>query len=101
MQSDELPPVYEGTLDGASCEALFEDLGRHGRVVEVSVKQGARVRADEQQAWTLAQALSALQAGTVRAVQVRYVHEGVLWLDTILRTATAFRIVRMQAPVPV
>src|SRR5690606_7555629 len=78
-----LPPLYESVLDDATLDALFGDVGALGEVL-VTVK-GAPTEHAAEAPVTLADARDALVAGRVRGVQLRYVHEGQVWCDTLMR----------------
>lgn len=95
MSPEQLPDVYQGDLDQSSYLALLEDL-RALPQVEVSVKAGARSFVPERATISLDAAREALEAGEIRAVQVRYVFEGAIWIDTIVRTPGTLRLVRVQ-----
>lgn len=96
MQEAPLPPVYEALLDAAGLDALFEDLTLLGGSLEVSVKHGPTRYGQGAPCLTLSEARAALARGEVRAVQLRYVHDGKLWCDTLLALPTGTRIVRME-----
>lgn len=98
MKTEELPPVYQADLDGEAYAALLRDLTSLDGGLDVVVKHAPNVLVPEGATWTLDAARRALEAGEVRAIQVRYVHEATLWIDTILRVPGGFRLVRMQAP---
>lgn len=89
-----LPELHEGTLDEAALEALLEDILRETHVLSVLVK-GAAMTLAEGGCVTLADAITMLREGRVRAVQVRYEHRGQTWSDTLLRGPEGVRIVRM------
>jgi hypothetical protein len=95
MKPEELPPLYQADLDQEAYEALLRDLANLDEL-EVSVKSAPRAFAPERAAVTLADARHALEAGEVRAIQVRYLHEAKVWVDTILRTPAGLRLVRIQ-----
>lgn len=88
--SASLPPLHRADLDPATLAALFADLGALATIDAVRVKGAAA-------ACTLAEAQDALTAGAA-GVQIRYRWGGSAWLDTILRTPTGLRIVRMPIP---
>lgn len=96
MEREPLPEVYQAALDEETCAALFRDLMGLDSPLEVSVKQRERGLTEAEAAWSLAQAQKALAAGHVRAVQVRYLHDGVAWIDTIIQARTGYRVVRVQ-----
>jgi hypothetical protein len=94
--SADLPAVYQAELDAATTLALFRDWGALD-TIEVSVKRAECAYVQESEVWTLARARDALESGSVRAMQVRYVHEGRAWTDTLLRHSGGLRLVRMAA----
>lgn len=98
MKAEELPELFQAELDADAYEALLRDLGELPGPLEVSVKQGATARVPEHERWTLEQGRRALEQGAARALQVRYEHNGVAWIDTILRPPAGYRLVRMRAP---
>lgn len=97
--SPELAELYQGELDGPLFEALLDDLERFATIVSVHLKGGPAEHADETQI-TLEKARMLLVLGSVHGVRIRYRHEGVEWIDTILRGRAALRLVRMRVPTP-
>ncbi|UJR84146.1 hypothetical protein [Sandaracinus amylolyticus] len=93
----ELPDVFQGELDGALFEALFDDLARFATIESVHLKSGPDAHADETPI-TLDKARLLLVLGSVHGVRIRYQHEGVEWIDTILRGRRALRLVRLRVP---
>lgn len=91
--------VYQGDLDGALFEALFDDLERFAQIVSVHLKSGPEAHADEAQI-TLEQARMLMVLGRAHGIRVRYVHEGIEWIDTLLRGKSTIRLVRMKVPIP-
>ena len=94
----ELPDVYQGELDGALFEALMDDLTEHAEIYAVFVKAGAEQHSDEPRV-ALDQARLLLLLGKVRGIQIHYRHQGVTWIDTLMRGSTSIRLVRVEAPV--
>lgn len=92
----EFPDLHESILDEARLDALFNDIAMEAQVLSVLLKGGAEVLAEGGDV-ALSEALSMLKQGRVRAVQVRYVHRGKAWTDTLLRTANGYRVVRIAA----
>lgn len=93
----EFPDLHEAMLDEARLDALFNDIAMEAQVLSVLLKGSAEVLAEGGDV-ALADALSMLKAGRVRAVQVRYVHRAKAWTDTLMRTASgAYRVVRIAA----
>ncbi len=94
---DALPPLYESVLTDETLDALFTDVGLLPGRIEIALKSAANARATEAPV-SLEEARAALRAGTARAVQLRYEHEGVLWSDTLVRLERGVRLVRFPLP---
>lgn len=97
MTSEPIPELYQGQLDPAGLLAYADDLAALEAAVHVNVKSAERAYVDEAQAWSVGAAFAALSAGSVRAVQLRYVHDAVHWTDTLFRSGDGYRLVRMRA----
>lgn len=95
-----LPEVFQGELDGALFEALMDDLVDCAEIHAVYIKSDVEAHADEPRV-ALDQARMLLLLGKVRGIQIHYRHEGVTWIDTLLRGPNSIRLVRMEAPVQV
>ena len=91
----ELPPVQMADLDEATVRALFTDVELLGQHVSVTLKHGAE-RYVSEGTTPVGDALGALLAGLALGVQLRYEHQGVGYLDTVMRGPSGFRLVRMQ-----
>ncbi|WP_441285759.1 hypothetical protein ACSRUE_24855 [Sorangium sp. KYC3313] len=96
-----LPPLQEAVLDEATLDQLFFDLAEAAELVSVSLKGGATARAgDLPRAGSggdgLALARRALGDGTALGVQIRYRFAGSEWWDTLLRTPSGVRLVRVR-----
>ena len=98
MKLSELPDVYRASLDEATFDTYLDDLRALDGPLEVRAKAAATVYAEER-TWTLDEAVGALEAGAVRAVQVRYALDGQVWCDTIMGAGRAAprQLVRMAA----
>jgi hypothetical protein len=92
----EFPDLHESMLDESKLDALFNDIAMEAQVLSVLLKGGAEVLAEGGDV-ALSDALARLKGGRVRAVQVRYVHRGQAWTDTLMRTASGYRVVRIAA----
>ena len=96
-----LPDLHQSELDEATLRQLFEDVRAHTELMEVIPKQAATGYVPETAAITLAEGLSFLLDGTVRALQLRYRHDGAVWWDTLMPTPHGtFRIVRIRHDFP-
>lgn len=101
---DETPPlpvVHEALLDDATRDQLFFDVAHAAELVELRVKRlpGARV-GEGAAAVSLEEARELLAAREIVGVQLRYVHGGRTWWDTLLSTPEGTRLVRVEAPSP-
>jgi hypothetical protein len=90
----EFPALHTGDLDAAGVRALVADLETHAERLQVVPKAAAR-RHVLPETLPLQAAAESLLAGELRGVQVRYVHEGQEWWDTLLALGDSYRIVRV------
>jgi hypothetical protein len=98
----ELPPLETGVVDAETLRRLFFDLASSATVLSVQLKGASDAHATSAPR-DLAGARDALLAGTVAGIQIRYVHEGTEWWDTVLRSGDAdgtFRVVRFRPGLP-
>ena len=93
--SEGLPDLQEAVLDDAVLSQLVADLETHATVLDVFLKGGATERTDAR-AVPLRDAVDALRARSVRAVQVRYRYDGDEWRDTLMGGPAGIRLVRMK-----
>lgn len=96
---DSEPPVAElmqGDLDGARREQYFDDLARCTEVREVLVRHRPGEQVGDGGGTTLEMAREDVARGAVSGVQVRYLYDGIEWLDTLLVRGGGGRLVRMQ-----
>ncbi|MFO0696370.1 MAG: hypothetical protein U0230_22580 [Polyangiales bacterium] len=96
-ESPSLPEVFEAMLDDGTVDDLFFDVSLLPGPVDVRWKAAPDVRADEAPI-SLDEAREVLRSGRARAVQLRYVHEGKGWCDTLLRLPGGTRLVRTEIP---
>jgi hypothetical protein len=90
-----LPDLNQELVDEQTIEALFRDIEACTRLLEVIIKGAPQAHAEASRP-TLRQAHDLLLGGTVRGVQLRYVHEGAEWWDTILAMRGGYRLVRIR-----
>lgn len=96
-----LPDLHQSELDEATLRQLFQDVSNHTELLEVIPKYAATTYVPEIAAITLAEGLDQLLNGGVRALQLRYRHDGTIWWDTLMPTPQqTFRIVRIQHEFP-
>ena len=96
-----LPDLHQAELDEATVRQLFADVRDHTELMEVIPKSAASAYVPEIAAITLAEGLELLLVGGVRALQLRYRHDGNVWWDTLMTTPQgSFRIVRIQHDFP-
>ncbi|MCO4772982.1 MAG: hypothetical protein KDA24_23315, partial [Deltaproteobacteria bacterium] len=77
-------------------EVLFADLAAHATIGEIILKGAPTARADASTQSTLQEGFDALRLGRARGVQVRYMHNGREWWDTLMRTPDGIRLVRIE-----
>jgi hypothetical protein len=96
-----LPDLHQSELDEATLRQLFDDVRAHTELMEVIPKHAAAGYVPEIAAITLAEGLAFLLDGGVRALQLRYRHNGTIWWDTLMPTPHGtFKIVRIQHDFP-
>lgn len=91
-----LPPLSVATLDDEAFDALLRDLRALTQVDEVIVKRGPGRIGDDAGAYTLDDAERLLRERAVRAVQIRYRHDGARWWDTLTIVPEGVRLVRVR-----
>lgn len=90
-----VPPMWQAGLDAGAIEQLFADLTVAVEVLSVQGKAGAGQYASAEPL-TLASARERLMSGEFPGVQIRYRFEDREWIDTLLRVAHGFRLVRCR-----
>jgi hypothetical protein len=95
----ELPSLQQAELAWTKVHELLDDLHALVQVLEVRLKGVVDGHA-EATTVDLATARNALAAGTALAVQVRYLHRGRPWCDTLVRSGEGVRLVRIEIPTP-
>lgn len=94
---EELPQLQDALLDDAMVDDLFGDIAAAGELLEIVWKGSAeRYAGDPDTAASLAAARSALRDKRVFGVQLRYLHAGVEWWDTLMLVPGGTRLVRMN-----
>jgi hypothetical protein len=94
-----LPDLHQAEVDRAMVEELFRDVALEAELLEVRVKGAARGHVGDDPV-DLAAARTMLLSGEARGVQLRYVHRGDTWWDTVMALpGGAYRIVRIRPPV--
>lgn len=91
----ELPQLHEHVLDDTTVDQLFVDIAELTRVIEVIPKTNDRGYVSDQSI-PLDQARQMLRSRDCRAIQIRYVHEGAQWWDTLMPQPEGTRIVRIK-----
>jgi hypothetical protein len=104
QHSQPLPALEQIDLDPAALFKLFVDVGKTTQLLEIVYKSAPEVHAPDPEPATDPSALKKAQrlllSGKVMGVQLRYLYEGAEWWDTLLRTPTGIRLVRMEQPKP-
>lgn len=95
--TDDLPQVHEAVLDDERIDDLFRDVAHAGQLLEVVLKGGAEARAgDPDPSAQLSAARIALRERRVFGVQLRYLHGGTEWWDTLIAVPGGARLVRID-----
>lgn len=98
--NESLPPLETVTamIDHGELVSLFRDVAALTKVLGVNVKGPAMSPNADTYCADLPEALQLLESGRARGVQLRYEHNGTLWMDTLSPTAEEERwqIVRIQ-----
>ncbi len=92
----ELPDLHQGVIDHATLDQLVIDIETCTELLEVIPKYGADRQVAESEVMELRLAVSQLKDGALRGVQIRYIHEGSQWWDTLMATAQGVRLVRIK-----
>ncbi|MDP3275343.1 MAG: hypothetical protein Q8Q09_09130 [Deltaproteobacteria bacterium] len=88
----ELPEIQDQVLDAPTLAQLFADLARDAKLIAIVVKGPGLAEGGPQ---TLEQARELLAEGAVRGVQLRYLHGGTEWWDTLMVVPGGVRLVRI------
>ena len=92
-----LPDLHHSEIDKETLEELFLDIGTHARVLEIIPKYHAGHVSENPEVLQLDEAFQQLVQRRVEGMQIRYLHEGVTWWDTLMpMSGGLFRIVRIQ-----
>lgn len=94
-----LPELTQAVLDRDTLYSLFNDIACLTRVVSVTPRRAPGEQVGNA-AIGLEEARDALLGGTLRGVQIRYLHDGIPWCDTLIAAPGGARIVRMRDESP-
>lgn len=99
----ELPPLVEAQLTREELGQLFDDIACEGTEIRLTVRLSEESRTASSVASgasMLKRAAGELLAGTVQRLQIRYCWQDALWIDTLERNESMFRLVRIRQPMP-
>lgn len=92
-----LPDLLQSDIDEATLHQLITDIGTHTEILEIIPKYALGYVSENPAPLQLDEAYRQLIEHTVRGLQLRYLHEGKTWWDTILPLPGGlFRIVRIE-----
>ncbi|MCA9564921.1 MAG: hypothetical protein KC561_15600 [Myxococcales bacterium] len=98
-QSDEqipFPTIERSLLSSDQVVELTRQISTFGEILEVRTKGHPQHHSPEEaQPISLEAATSSLVEGAVFGVQTRYLFDGQVWSDTVLRKGELFEVVRM------
>lgn len=86
-----LPDLEDGLLDDAGLAALATDISALSTDITVRCKGVGVYSAPA----SLLDAVAALRAGAVAAVQIAYRYDGKRWIDTVMPAPGGWRVVRV------
>ena len=95
----ELLPLQACDIDHGTLRRLLFDIEHAAELTEVRARAKPGGFAEPVRP-TLAEAALLLESGAASAIQLRYLAHGRAWCDTLLRTASGFRLVRAPEPSP-
>jgi hypothetical protein len=95
MSEPALPELYDTLLDREALLQLTTDIETCGELLGVSLRRGARQHGDHAPV-ALRDAVMQVLDGSAAGLQLRYLHQGRQWWDTVLRTPDGFRLVRID-----
>lgn len=91
----ELPRLNDTILDDETLEQLFVDIAALCQILGVTARgHGPQTRASDQNI-TLSDARELFLARAVNGLQIRYIHAGTEWWDTLMHTPDGTRLVRI------
>lgn len=93
----DLPEMGQAFLDPETYERYFRDLQTVADVRHIRVKGSARAHSDDATV-TLETARDMLASGAARGIQIRYLWQGEVWWDTLIRKSKGIEITRIQPP---
>lgn len=98
MSDLELPPVHQAVLDHETLLQLARDIEGCTELIDVSVKYGRDLRAQECGVDALApgELVALVEAGQLAGVQLRYMFEGAQWWDTLLHRPDGVHLTRIR-----
>ncbi len=92
-----LPELLQSGIDDATLRQLITDIGTHTKILEIIPKHAPGYVAENPAPIQLDEAYHQLIDHTLRGLQLRYIHEGKTWWDTIMpQPGGLFRIVRIE-----
>jgi len=91
--------LFMSVVEPDMLRQIFVDIQDHAELLSVGLKSDSRALSGEPQA-DLSLAQSWLEDGSLRGLQLRYLFQGEIWFDTLLRlpSGTAFKLIRNKAP---
>ena len=98
--ADAPPDLHQATLDTATVEQLFRDIESCAHLTELIPKYAARGCVPQTATLTFAEAQHLLLTRQLRALQLRYRHNGAHWWDTLHALPEGFRLIRIRHEFP-
>lgn len=92
-----LPDLHQSEIDEVTLRQLIADIGTHARIIEIIPKFAPGYVGENYASLQLDEAFQQLVSRELRGLQIRYLHEGKTWWDTLMPLSGGlFRIVRIE-----
>lgn len=92
-----LPELLQSDIDDSTLRQLITDIGTLTEILEIIPKHAPGYVEENPAPLQLDEAYRMLSERTLRGLQLRYLHQGTTWWDTILpQPGGLFRIVRIE-----
>lgn len=94
-----LPDLLQSDIDASTLRQWITDVGTLTEIIEIIPKHRRGYVEEHAESPQLDEAYQMLVEGRVAGLQIRYLHQGKLWWDTVMPLPEGcFRIVRIEHP---
>ncbi len=88
--------MVQSVIDVETLDDLVRDLSACTEVIGVLVKRGGGHVGEEDSGMDLMAGRMMLEEEGVRGMQVRYMFEGFIWMDTLMKVEHGYQLVRVR-----